>query len=138
MHSCKAFLPQSVQQPWDSLKDSNTSECVARVRSRTFSMPSWQSVTEYSVTLHCVSSYTVFLSKVPNHLEISSRVCELSWCALLAASLLTRLSSDTHSLRRLTESQLSVMHSLHLALRTRLNPTHSQIEDYISIPADDF
>jgi hypothetical protein len=138
MHSCKAFLPQSVQQPWGSLKDSNTSECVSLVRSRTFSMPSWQSITEYSVTLHCASSYTVFLSKVPNHLEISLRVCELSWCALLAASLLTRMSSDTHSLHRLTEFPPSVAHSLHLALRTRLNPTHSQIEDYNSIPADDF
>ena len=138
MNSCKSFLLQSVHQSWGFLKDSNTFECVSQVCSHTCSMLSWQSVTEYSVTLRCVSSYTVFHSKVPNHLEISSRVCEFTWCALLVASLLTRLSSNTHSFCQLTEYQLSVVHSLHLALRTRLNPTCSQIESYTSIPADDF
>jgi hypothetical protein len=72
MHTCKAFLPQSVQQTLGSLNVSNTPECVGSVCAQTCSMPSWQSLTECLVTLRYTSSYAEFLSKVFNNLEILS------------------------------------------------------------------
>jgi hypothetical protein len=115
MHSCKAFLPHSGQEPWGCLNASNTPECVAPVRTRTSSMPSWKNLIECLVTLPCALSHTTFISKVFNNLEIPLRVFELFWCALLTASFMNQMSSYMHSLHRLVEFQLSVAHSLHLA-----------------------
>jgi hypothetical protein len=71
-----------------SLNVSNTPECVGSMRTCTFSMPSWQSLTECSVTMRCSFSLAAFLSKVFNNLEFPFRFYELSWCALLETSLL--------------------------------------------------
>jgi hypothetical protein len=59
--------------------------------------------------LMCIVSFKVF-----NNLEILPQVCELFWCALLAHFFLTRNISYTHSLCRLIQFKIFVVHSLHL------------------------
>jgi hypothetical protein len=113
MHTCRAL--QSVQQLCEYLPlilfSLNSTES-SSVHTCTCSMPTWQSSTEFSVTLSLCASSTQFPSKVFNNLEVSLELSSL-WCTLLAHSFLTQQSSDAHSLRWLQNLQCSVVHSLH-------------------------